>query len=579
LPLNLLHRLKVLKEGINMNICKGYSKMWFLVVLLVTFVAGCAGSDTTAPIIPVAPITAKAITDYSLNGVAGTINEAAKTIAVTMPNGTNVTALVATFTTTGASVKVGAGATVQVSGTTPNDFTSPVAYTVTAADSTTAIYTVTVTVAPITAKAITAYSLAGVAGTINETAKTIEVTVPSGTNVTALIATFTTTGTGVKIGAVSQTSATTANNFTSPVAYIVTAGDGTTATYTVTVTVTVALNSAKAITAYSLAGVAGTINETAKTIAITVPNGTNVTALVATFTTTGTSVKIGAAGQTSGALPGNNFTTPVTYRVTAADSTFVDYLVTITFAVANPTAPVLGEAGRFVILASQAVTTTVGSTISNGDIGVEDQARSFITGFTDGAIAGKFTELTNGTSYAPDDVNPLPFPFPLHYATPVVGAPWTTTGAMLTQAKTDLGIANTFLAAATNPSAPTQVCPIELGGLILNRGFYLTASNVGITGPLHLDAQGDPSAVFIFSTDGTLTTGPSGSIILDNGALAKNVYWRTAGITTIAAGTTFYGNVFDFTQVNVLAGANVTGRLFAVTGQVTLISDAVTKAP
>ncbi len=88
--------------------------------------------------------SAKAITAFSLDGVAGTINETAKTISVTMPYGTNVTALVATFVTTGSSVKV--GTTVQVSGTTQNNFTSPVTYTVTAADSTTAAYTVTVTV-------------------------------------------------------------------------------------------------------------------------------------------------------------------------------------------------------------------------------------------------------------------------------------------------------------------------------------------------------------------------------------------------------------------------------------------------
>jgi outer membrane protein assembly factor BamB len=61
---------------------------------------------------------------------------------VTVPNGTNVTALVATFQTTGATVKV--GSIIQVSGTTPNDFTSPVQYAVTAADGSTATYTVTV---------------------------------------------------------------------------------------------------------------------------------------------------------------------------------------------------------------------------------------------------------------------------------------------------------------------------------------------------------------------------------------------------------------------------------------------------
>ncbi len=86
--------------------------------------------------------SAKAITAYSLNGVAGTIDENAKTISVVVPSGTDLNGLVATFTTTGAIVKV--GSTVQKSNNTPNDFTNPVTYTVTATDASTATYTVTV---------------------------------------------------------------------------------------------------------------------------------------------------------------------------------------------------------------------------------------------------------------------------------------------------------------------------------------------------------------------------------------------------------------------------------------------------
>jgi len=114
-----------------------------LAVVLLMVMAGCSSSSDPIPI----PLSsAKAITAFSLNGVVGTINEAAKTIAVTMPFGTDVTARVATFTTTGVSVKV--GSTVQISGTTANNFTSPVTYTVTAADATAQNYTVTVTVEP-----------------------------------------------------------------------------------------------------------------------------------------------------------------------------------------------------------------------------------------------------------------------------------------------------------------------------------------------------------------------------------------------------------------------------------------------
>src|SRR6185369_15088470 len=345
-----------------------------------TVTAGDSTTTTYSVTVTVALASAKAITAFSLAGVAGVVNETAKTIVVTMPSGTTVTALVATYTTTGAGVKVGAVA--QTSGITANNFTTPVAYTVTAGDGTTAAYTVTVSLASSSAKVITAYSFAGftgAAGIINETAKTIAVTVPSGTNVTTLVATFTTTGAGVKVGTTVQTSAATHNNFTTPVAYIVTAGAGTTATYNVTVTV--ASVSAKAITAYSFAGFTnsvGVINEAAKTIAVTVPNGTNLTNLVPTFTTTGTGVKVGTTIQTSAATP-NNFTAPVTYRVTAADVTFVDYIVTVTLG--RGPAPVnLGTAGNFVILAKTGVSTT-GTSAVVGDIGLSPSAASFITGF------------------------------------------------------------------------------------------------------------------------------------------------------------------------------------------------------
>ncbi len=75
------------------------------------------------------------------------IDENAKTITVSLPCGTDVTALVATFSTNGARVTV--GSTVQVSGSTPNNFGGPVTYTVTAADGTSVTYRVIVRVAAI----------------------------------------------------------------------------------------------------------------------------------------------------------------------------------------------------------------------------------------------------------------------------------------------------------------------------------------------------------------------------------------------------------------------------------------------
>ena len=213
----------------------------------------------------------KSITAFSLPSleVAGTIDQKLETIAVMVPYGTDIKALVATFTTTGSSVKV--GSKVQVSGTTANNFTKTVTYTVTAVNGTTAKYKVTVT--PSSNKAITAFSFAsvGAAGTVDEGAKTIAVTVPAGTNVSALVATFTTTGASVSVVGVAQVSGTTANNYANPVTYTVTAEDGSAATYTVTVKVTAQPpSSAKAITAFSFpsVGAIGTIDQNAKTVAV-----------------------------------------------------------------------------------------------------------------------------------------------------------------------------------------------------------------------------------------------------------------------------------------------------------------------
>jgi hypothetical protein len=263
------------------------------------------------------------------------------TITATLPFGTNVTALKATFTTTGTSVRVGSNT--QVSGTTANDFTNPVTYTVVGADGSTKNYTVTVTLASSSSKDITAFGFTMAANpslpndvTATITGTTITATVPFGTDITALKATFTTTGASVKVGSTVQTSGTTANDFTNPVTYTVTAADNTTKSYTVTVSV--ADGSSKAIMAFSFlmsdngnlpADVTATITGTA--ITANVPAGTDVTALVATFTTTGASVSVGTTPQVSGTTP-NDFTLPVTYTVTALDNTTQDYTVTVTAA-------------------------------------------------------------------------------------------------------------------------------------------------------------------------------------------------------------------------------------------------------
>jgi hypothetical protein len=274
------------------------------------------------------------------------------------------------------------------------------------------------------------------------------------------------------------------------------------------------------------------------------------------------------SGLATGVSPGTSLISAAT------DGKSGNTTLTVTEPLANnPTSPSMGETVRFVILASQTITTTAGSELYDGDLGILDQARSYYAGFTNDVSPGHFVELTNGISYAPDDLESAGYVVPDGYA---------TIAAFLTQVKSDLGTAYTFLAADPNPSASTLVSPVELGTLTLTRGVYKTADNVTIqAGDLTLDAENDPDSVWIFSIAGTLTTNAinnGGNITLINGAQAKNVYWRTHETTVIGTDTLFQGNVFAWLQVNVLTGAEVIGRLFSVTAQVTLDANTVTKA-
>lgn len=104
----------------------------------------CSGFNAYTGNLTVNPGSSKAINAFDFKGlnpnVTGTINEAGKTISLTVPYGTDVTSLVPTITHTGTSISPDTGVV--------QDFTSPVEYTVAAEDGSTQKYTVTVTVAP-----------------------------------------------------------------------------------------------------------------------------------------------------------------------------------------------------------------------------------------------------------------------------------------------------------------------------------------------------------------------------------------------------------------------------------------------
>jgi len=366
------------------------------IFLFMLILSGCPGVTEDPPVEePNTPTlsTEKEITSFSFESPAVTGTITGTDIALTVPYGTAKTALVATFTTTGSAVTV--GSTAQISGTTASDFTSSVTYTVTAADSSTQNYTVTVTVAQNDAKEITSFSFESLAVTGTITGTDIALTVPYGTAKTALVATFTTSGSTVTIGSTPQTSGTTTNNFTTPVTYTVTAADSSTQDYTVTVTV--AQNDAKEITSFSFESLTPTVTGTitGTDIALTVPYGTTKTALVATFTTSGSAVTVGSTAQINGTTS-NDFTTSVTYTVTAADSSTQNYTVTVTVA--------QNDAKEITDFSFESLTPIVTSTITGTDITLTvpygTDASSLVATFTTtgSAVTVDSTPQTSGTT-------------------------------------------------------------------------------------------------------------------------------------------------------------------------------------
>ena len=297
----------------------------------VTYVVTAADGQTQKTYnvtVAIAPNTAKDILMFSIDGNSGTIT--GNNIAVTVPYDTDISNLAATFTTTGNSITI--DGVNQVSGGSVNNFSNQVIYTVTAANNSTRDYFVTVTVAPNTAKDLFAFSIQGIAGSDatfdNNTAL---LTVPHGTDLTNLVANFSITGTMVSVGGAEQFSGSTFNNFTNPVIYTVYAADGSSRDYTIVITV--APDTAKSILGFSISGINATIS-TNNQINVTVPHGSDIHNLIASFSSDGAYVQVGGINQVSG-MTANDFVTPVTYRVYAADNSYQDYTVTVSEAVSG----------------------------------------------------------------------------------------------------------------------------------------------------------------------------------------------------------------------------------------------------
>jgi formylglycine-generating enzyme required for sulfatase activity len=351
----------------------------FLIVTMEIVMVGCSGLDS--PLNDDKAITAF---NFATPYAAGVITEATHTIDITVPYGTNVTSLTPTITYTGKSISPASGAA--------QDFSSPVTYTVTATNGSPQAYIVTVTISLSSENTITAFNVTSpvtATGVIDETANTIAITVPYGTNVTSLTPTITYTGKSI------SPATGVAQNFTSPVTYTVTAADSSTRAYIVTVMRE--SSNAKAITAFNFASPAATgiINEAMHTIAVTIPIGTDRTSLTPTIIYTGASIS-----PASGVA--QDFTSPVTYTVTDWNipSQTQDYTVTVTIWDPSSLIMIPVPSGTF----QRDATSTNTSYVSAFHMSNKDITRSIFTAVT-GLPDPSDTTVSTGTSDPVQRVN------------------------------------------------------------------------------------------------------------------------------------------------------------------------------
>ena len=235
----------------------------------------------------------------------------------------------------------------------------------------------------------------------------------------------------------------------------------------------------------------------------------------------------------------------------------------------------LGTAGNFVILAKEQI--AVSSAVPNGivgDIGVSPGVvpqENRINGFLEELNSSK---TSSTSSFVTGNI------YSAEYALP--------TPTTLATAVTDMETAYTTAAGLTSANVVTDLKGGEIGGLTLAPGLYkwTTAVNTDVRSGVSISSDvklsGGPNDVWIFQIEGDLTQLANTKVILENGALAKNVFWQVVGDglgdsdVYIGESAHFEGIILSRNQISIGTKASVNGRLLSQT-VVTLGQNTVTQ--
>ncbi|MBC7438216.1 MAG: DUF3494 domain-containing protein [Bdellovibrionales bacterium] len=250
---------------------------------------------------------------------------------------------------------------------------------------------------------------------------------------------------------------------------------------------------------------------------------------------------------------------------------------------AGPAGPasILGSAATFGTFGGSAGTTNEGIlTVINGDIGTTAVSTK-VTGFYDSGPGCTYTVVPGGNAgFVTGKIYTAPPP-PTG-ACPSEGN--AVTFDIATRARADALAAYNALAALPDGGV---AAPANLASQVLAPSVYKGGAFSIVGGDLTLDGQGDPNAVFVFQMASSLTVGGPGvafpqSVILINGAQAKNVFWQVGSAATINAGGggTMVGSILSRDGVTFSTSGKVTittlnGRALSLGASVTMVNTVI----
>lgn len=153
-------------------------------------------------------------------------------------------------------------------------------------------------------------------------------------------------------------------------------------------------------------GISGSIDQDAKTTLVSVPQSTNLSAMIASFTVSpSVSVRVNGNLQSSGVTV-NNFSSPIVYVLSAIDGTSSSYTVTVSLQGTVLTAPVLTEVNpttSSIRILWDAVSNAIGYSL---DVSTSSTFGSYVSGYHNLELAPELVSLVinnlqaNTTYYA-----------------------------------------------------------------------------------------------------------------------------------------------------------------------------------